>query len=171
MDLVVIEFKWGRGTFLALFLLLDMTSYSFVLQRNVKFSLVTSHNRAKFGADSKRGSQIIKRLHCVKSVRIKKIQTTKNSVFGNFSHSAIHWPVSKKCSYRNQYSLIQMVKGINMAKLLDLTNSIPGTIFKHKTLCSMKFKGYQKSLRFLPKLDVLTFKDNGIWKYDYFQNG
>ena len=72
MDLVVIEFKWGRGTFLALFLLLDMTSYSFVLQKNVKFSLVTSHNRAKFGADSKRGSQIIKRLHCLKSVRIQE---------------------------------------------------------------------------------------------------
>ena len=167
MDLVVIEFKWGQGTFLALFLLLDMTSYSFLLQRNVKFSLLASHNRAKFGADSKRGSQIIKRLHCVKSFRIKKIQTTKNSVFGHFSHSAIHWPVSKKCRYRNQYSVIQMVKGINMAKLIDLTNSTPGTIFKHKTLFTMKVKGYQKLLRFLPKLDVLTFKDDEIWKYDY----
>ena len=167
MDLVVIEFKWGQGTFLALFLLLDMTSYSFVLQRNVKFSLLASHNRAKFGADSKRGSQIIKRLHCVKSFRMKKIQTTKNPVFGHFSHSAIHWPVSKKCRYRNQYSVIQMVKGINMAKLIDLTNSTPGTIFKHKTLFSMKVKGYQKLLRFLPKLDVLTFKDDEIWKYDY----
>ena len=101
----------------------------------------------------------------------KKIQTTKNSVFGNFSRSAIHWPVSKKCRYRNQYSLIQMVNGINMAKLIDLTNSIPGTIFKPKTLCIMKVKVYQKSLRFLPKRDVLTFKGDGIWKYDYFQNG
>ena len=55
-----------------------------------------------------------------------------------------------------------MVKGINMAKLIDLTNSTPGTIFKHKTLCIMKVKGYQKSLRFLPKLDVLTFKGDGI---------
>ena len=55
-----------------------------------------------------------------------------------------------------------MVKGINMAKLIDLTNSTPGKIFKHKTLFSMKVKGYQKLLRFLPKLDVLTFKDDGI---------
>ena len=55
-----------------------------------------------------------------------------------------------------------MVNGINMAKLIDLTNSIPGTIFKPKTLCIMKVKVYQKSLRFLPKRDVLTFRDDGI---------